>query len=109
MDDHGVEALEQHVLLAEQVVLLDLAPALLALLGLVVLAVAGGLQLVLRAGGALVEVVLVVVVVAVDDGDELLELLAGLDARGRDLLIADVEEVLRGGGRTLRVSSVSIM
>jgi hypothetical protein len=42
-------------------------------------------------GRVLIVVVLVVVVVGVDDGDELLELLAGLDPLRGDLLVADVE------------------
>jgi hypothetical protein len=53
-----------------------------------------GLELVLRAGGALVEVVVVIVVVAVDDADQLLQLLPGLHALGGNLLIADMQQIL---------------
>lgn len=99
-DDHAVEPLEEDLLLAEQVVLLHLPPPLLALLHLVVLGVPRGLELVLRAGGALVEVVVVVIVVAVDDADQLLQLLPGLHALGGDLLIADMQQVLYVVGGT---------
>ncbi len=93
-DHHAAQPLQQDLLLAEQVVLLHLPPPLPALLHLIVLGVPRGLELVLRAGGALVEVVVVIVVVAVDDADQLLQLLPGLHALGGNLLIADMQQIL---------------
>jgi hypothetical protein len=108
-DDHGGESFEEDVLLAEQVVLLHLPPALLPLLLLVLLAVPRRLQVVSRTVGTLLQLVLVVVVVAVDDRYQFLQFLPGLHPRRRDLLVADVQQVLGVRLCTLRVSSVSII
>jgi len=90
---HRVQPVQQDRLVDQQVALLYLSAALLLLLEhLVLLAVARGLQVVSgTVRRVLVVVVLVVIVVGVDDGDELLELLAGLNPLRGDLLVADVE------------------
>ena len=81
-DGHRGQSLQEYLFFAEEVVLLHFPAPLLALLLLIVLRVPGGLQLILRACGALIEIVLVLVVIAVDDADEFLQFLPGLDAVG---------------------------
>lgn len=110
-DHQGLQSAEHCVLGSGEVAVLDLPAALAFFLEeLVLFGVSGALQVVLgTAGGSLIVVVGWVVVVAVDDVDEGLEFAALNFARGRYLLVADVEEILGGGRCTLRVSSVSIM
>ena len=81
-DHHRGESLDEYLFFAEEVILLDFPAPLLALLLLIVLGVPGGLQLILGACGAVIEIVLVIFVIAVDDADEFLQFLPGVDAVG---------------------------
>jgi hypothetical protein len=110
-DDQRLQPAQHSVFGSGEVTVLDLSAALAFFLEeLVLFGVSSALKIVLgTAGGCLIVVVGWVMVVAVDDVDEGLQFAPLNFASGGYLLVADVEEILVGGGSTLRVSSVSIM